>query len=128
MEDGDLNEDNSTPYEESESDYAEGDEREWHYGDDSYVGVYDDYLSAYNVDSSDDETEGIDEDSFKSEAAAEAESQNVGLSYFDRQYKSSAISFGGAGHCMEWHCGCRSYEGTFGAVCTNCHHGHHKHF
>lgn len=41
---------------------------------------------------------------------------------------SPSISFGGGTHCMEYHCGCQNFEGTFGSVCTNCHHGYDKHF
>lgn len=42
--------------------------------------------------------------------------------------RDSQISFTGGTHCMEYHCGCRSFEGTFGTVCTNCGHGYDKHF
>lgn len=42
--------------------------------------------------------------------------------------KSSQISFGLGCHCMVHGCGCRSFEGKFGCVCTNCHHGYDKHF
>lgn len=41
---------------------------------------------------------------------------------------SSQISFGLGCHCMVHGCGCRSFEGTFGCVCTNCHHGYDKHY
>ena len=42
--------------------------------------------------------------------------------------KNSQISFGLGCHCMVHGCGCRSFEGKFGCVCTNCHHGYDKHF
>lgn len=42
--------------------------------------------------------------------------------------RNSQISFGLGCHCMEYHCGCRSFEGTYSLVCTNCGHGYDKHF
>lgn len=41
---------------------------------------------------------------------------------------SSSISFGLGCHCMVHGCGCKSFEGTYGCVCTNCYHGYDKHF
>lgn len=42
--------------------------------------------------------------------------------------KSSQISFGLGCHCIVHGCGCRSFEGKFRCVCTNCGHGYDKHF
>lgn len=42
--------------------------------------------------------------------------------------RTSQISFGLGCHCMVQGCGCHSFEGKFGCVCTNCHHGYDKHF
>lgn len=38
---------------------------------------------------------------------------------------TSAISFGAGGHCLD--CKCDGFKGTYGDVCTNCHHGYHRH-
>lgn len=48
--------------------------------------------------------------------------------HHEHMTKSSQISFGLGCHCMVHGCGCRSFEGKFGCVCTNCHHGYDKHF
>lgn len=45
-----------------------------------------------------------------------------------RSTSMSGLSFTGGTHCMEYHCGCKNFEGTFGTVCTNCGHGYNKHF
>lgn len=45
-----------------------------------------------------------------------------------KNIRPSGISFCGGTHCMEYGCGCRNFEGTFGTVCINCGHGYSKHF
>lgn len=45
-----------------------------------------------------------------------------------RNIRPGGTSFCGGTHCMEYGCGCRNFEGTFGTVCTNCGHGYSKHF
>lgn len=45
-----------------------------------------------------------------------------------RNTSMSSLNFTGGTHCMEYHCGCKNFEGTYGTVCTNCGHGYNKHF
>lgn len=45
-----------------------------------------------------------------------------------RNISMSSLNFTSGTHCMEYHCGCKNFEGTFGTVCTNCGHGYNKHF
>lgn len=48
--------------------------------------------------------------------------------HYREPVRTSQISFGLGCHCMVQGCGCRSFEGKFGCVCTNCHHGYDKNF
>lgn len=41
----------------------------------------------------------------------------------------SQISFGSlSGRCHHHNCLCKQFEGTYGAVCSNCYHGFDKHY
>lgn len=42
---------------------------------------------------------------------------------------SSQISFGSlTGRCHHYNCLCKQFEGTYGAVCSNCYHNFDKHY
>lgn len=42
---------------------------------------------------------------------------------------SSQISFGSlTGRCHHFNCLCKQFEGTYGAVCSNCYHNFDKHY
>lgn len=74
---------------------------------------------------SDNDFEGfVDSSSDDANAVEDVEQQHTQY----RPTRNSQISFGLGCHCTEYHCGCRSFEGTFGTVCTNCGHGYDKHF
>lgn len=93
------------------------------YSDES-TDFYDSFTAAENI-------EMVECDNFQgflSESHIDDDLEDVHHDNPHEATKNSQISFGLGCHCMVHGCGCRSFEGKFGCVCTNCHHGYDKHF